>query len=1042
MASDGLNWRQQRCYNGPFEQYDDGRVHQVNHIQPAGSDWSSSGRYYDSGFPQSGFNGMTPYNNGYGHVPLSNPGYQNYGYGAPGSTQYMMPEHGTYMRPMQAANHGVGVVPDGNYMWPSPPYQPQPGYGTPYPNLYSSSPHHVSPQTKYHAAPSGGVYGSEHLKGRTSGAMIKGRNGQKEQGIIEYFSSFRPFKNVTWMNDFTPDDEWPGGHKLKVGEPFFAIIRHWLTPLRAVVLSVDKMAECCMVTDNAPPEISTPTMRAHFKPERLVQVQLKWPQEYDDKGRPVVELYLQNEGRMSAYREDNLVWSIPLMIYRNQAIMRLDKSDDVALLYFCELCTNILDNKLYNFTDFIEKGDRIQLQLTRQPYIPYHFTYRAAIPWNSARRLEWANRFPMIKEVIAPCEYNKAFVKRAYDFHYKNTYGIEDNHQQQVFERPENDADEQLYSILPTPNSPVTISEFTRRIGGKLKDVLRFLLLKAQSPIDPNAQLTVNLAKSIYNFVAGRTEFNDIDDHMNERELELLKGKSEVVCLQRPPVVVLMGHINHGKTALFDMLTDTKNIEDEPGNITQSVRTFTTAGKCPMTLIDTPGHEVFDAMRRCGAAIADIAIIAIDAIEGLKEQSNECIRLCKSLNIPFIIAATKCDLPGANQRTEELALNLSDEGVIIESLGGDTQFLQVSAKQDIDNSKEAIMNAIILQSAATDDRVVAESPGIIGRGFVLESGKSQRSSPYCLAIIKQGSMSKGGLLVSGKAIAKIKTLKTPDGKRVTTAKPSQAVFVDGFEDDVLPIPGDPFVIYENENDARLLSEQQLQDDLNNKVALELQRKITESINVLNEESAEDQSVKYVTVVIKGGTQGALDAVKRSISALKVEGMSTIGFYEIVSGTVGPICKSDIIDAHESKAVILGLDSPLKSDAKAEAKRLGVAVMTSDVIYDLMDQATESLRKNLGERPLTELYGTARVLKVFDAIKNAKAAGCVVARGRIPKDSAIRVVRQGKPVFAGKLASLRHTTDSIEEAVESQSCGMIFEGWNGVKVDDIIEAYEP
>eukprot|EP00371_Babesia_bovis_P001189 XP_001609836.1 elongation factor Tu GTP binding domain containing protein [Babesia bovis T2Bo] len=983
--------------------------------------------YANSGYPGYGYQGMPGYCPA--QVPLFPPDNRSYGYNPSAGSADVEYGYGS-----------TALTNGGAHMWQSTrQYQHQ--HAAPYPEISGNKQQHHQKNTQYNKSVPGGVYGSELLQTYVSESTISKRE-ERTTVVKNYFAAFQHYKDIIWMNDHTPDEEWPGTDKLKHGEPFFAVIQHWMTPIHAVVLSVDKMVECCMVSDGAPPEISVPTMRTHFKPERIVQVKLKWPQEFDDKGRPIVELYHQRENNTYVYHENDTAWGMPLMIYRNQAILSLDKSDDVALLYFCELCTAMLDNKMYTFKDFLEKGERIQLHLTRQPILPYHFTYRSCVPWNSTKRLEWANKFPEIKKLVAPCEYDKEFVMNAYNYQNKGGYGFNDHYSQPIFQRPENDADEALYSILPTATSPLTIGEFTKRIGGKLKDVLRFLILQAEAPIDANAQLSVNLAKSIYNFVAERTEFNDIDKHVQQKELEELKGKCEVICLERPPVVVLMGHINHGKTALFDMLTGTNNIQDEPGQITQTVRSFTTTDKCPMTVIDTPGHEVFDAMRRCGATIADIALIVIDSIEGLKEQTIECIKLCKSLSIPFIIAATKCDLPNAYDKTEELAMRLTEEGVIIENLGGDTQFVQVSSKQDTDTSKEAILNAIMLQSAATDERVVVDSPGVVGRGFVLEAGKGQRASPYCLAIIKQGSLTKGSCFVSGKAIAKIKTLKTPDGKRVTVAKPSQAVFVDGFQDDILPCPGDPFVIYENENYAKMICDQQVQEELDIKEAHELQRQITEGLNVLHEQPIKESGIKYIPVVIKGGTQGALNAVKRSISMMKVEGMRTIAMYDIVSGTVGPIYKTDVIDAHDANAIILGLDSLMKADAKTEAKKLGVTVVNSDVIYELMDKALELLRNKLGDQLLTDLYGRARVLKVFDAVRKTKAAGCVVINGRIPKDSAIRVVRNGKPVFAGKLSSLRHTTNSVEEAMESQSCGMIFDGWNDVQVNDIVEAYVP
>ncbi|CDR95156.1 elongation factor Tu GTP binding domain containing protein, putative [Babesia bigemina] len=902
----------------------------------------------------------------------------------------------------------------------------------------------------------GGVYGSENVR-EFSADDEKEQYGESGLTNREYFCSFRVYNQLTWMNDFTPHEEWPGVSKLKHGEVFNVMIRHWMTPVRAVALSLDKMAECCLVADGIPPELSTPTVKTHFKADKIVQVKLKWPQEFDDKGRPLVVMHFPNGDPPASYSAGDLAWSIPLMINGNQAIMKLEDSNHVALMYLCELGAPLIDNKRYGFADFLGKGERIQLQITHTPHHPDHITYRACVPWASPKRLEWARKFPEIKEMLAPCEYNRNFLNViARSPAYRNmSFGNPEMPPSDYKPEPHGSNQKDIYSFLPTAEKPLSISEFTKSIGGKLKDVLRYLLLQTKSPVDPNTPIPVNLAKTIYNFVSGRTEFNDIDTYARAYEIDQLKEKSIVVSLERPPVVVLMGHINHGKTALFDMLTGTCNVEKEPGQITQMVRTHSLTGERAMTLIDTPGHEVFDAMRRCGATIADIALVVVDSTEGLMKQTRESINLCKQLGIPFIVAATKCDLPNARNRAEELALQLSEEGVVIEGLGGDIQFLQVSAKEDTDSAKQSIVDAIMLQAAASDDHVVTESPGTIGRGYILDSGKGNRTPPFCLAIVKQGKIAKDSYFVSGKTIAKIKGLKTHAGKRVTSAVPSQAILVEGFEDGILPTPGDSFVVYTDEESARVLTDDKIDTEREQVAATELQRIIYEGIDALAGRATEDTTVKRVPALVKGATQGLVDALKHALSALNVQGMMSTAVYEIVEATAGPIYQSDITSAYGANAVILALDSPLRVDAKSDAKKHNVTVVSSEVIYDLMEKARELLAQRLGDRLLTTPYGSARVLKVFDAAKvrlpstepytalqNAKAAGCVVLKGRIPKNSAIRVLRNNRPVYAGKIASLRHTTDSTDEAVEAQSCGMTFEGWNDVQVNDVVEAYEP
>lgn len=815
----------------------------------------------------------------------------------------------------------------------------------------------------------GGLYGSERLQ--KSKNWWNTSSPHERISSKEFFSSFRTYQDIQWLNDHTPDDEWPGTAKLKHGETYDGIIRHWLTPVHAVFLTVDKMTECCLDAEDMPEEFMKPNPRTNFRVDHVLKAKLKWPQEFDEKGRPKVVLSLDRQNSPFAYVEGDLAWGTPLLVKENIAIIRLERDEHVAVMYLAEMGAALVDIKKYSLSQFVGKGERIQVQIIRQPSFPRNASYLIRIPWDSPKRSEWAEKFPDIKEALNPYKYGNMFPSGITPLNYyqQMEYDYENPQEDECVEtEPYNFAAKDLYMLLPTEAEPQTISGFTKKIGGKLKDILRFLFLQTQTPIDADANLTVNLAKAIYNFVVGRTEFNDIDAYMMESELELLKEKSIVKSLERPPIVVLMGHINHGKTSLFDMLTDTKNIDAEPGNITQSVRTHMLTNDFPMTLIDTPGHEVFDAMRRCGASIADIAVIVVDTMEGLKKQTTESIKLCKSLGIPFIIAATKCDLPNAQQRAEDLALQLSEEGVIIEGLGGDTQFLQVSAKEDINSSKNLILNAVLLQSAVTDDRVVTEAPGTVGHGFVLESGKGTRSAPYCLAILKQGTMSKGNYFLSGKTSIQIKSLKTPSGKRITTAKPSQAVLIDGFEDEYIPTPGESFTVYKEETYAECIAEQNIQADLENVMASELQREIYKGMEVLEDRQTVDPTLKRIQVILKAATQGSVDALRHAISTVVVHGMKYTGVFNIVDASPGPIIKSDIISANEANAIILGLGSSMRSDAKAEAKKHDVTVIVSDVIYDLLDKSKGALTERLGDRLLTELYGSARVLKIFNAVK--------------------------------------------------------------------------
>lgn len=1020
------------------------------------------GAYTEPIYPRNAYeNNVVAFQNSYGYgrnASYNNRNYQGksyqhpmaYPYGANPYSGYNVyaPGNGYVNKQMSAvggwhATVGGGTfTPPATHVWPNTHAA---SYHVHYMNSQARINHHPQGARGYlnHAETSvgGGVYGSERLQ--TS--KTEWRHFTVDKSLLtsrEYFSSFRPYSDITWFTDHTPDEDWPGADRLKQGETYDGIIRHWLTPLHAVFLTIEKMTECCLVTDDIPLEYTLPSVRANFKVDHVIHAKLKWPKEFDEKGRPKVVVSLDRQYSPFEYVEGDYAWGTPLMVKDNIAILKLDRGDHLALIYLAELGMKLINCSNYKMSQFIEKGERLHLQIARMPSFPRITSYLVRVPWDSPKRTEWAEKFPEIKEAIAPCVYG-SYAPAINLLRESEANRYDNNHlhsQEQSYNMTSESETKTMHSILPTAAKPQTIGEFTKKIGGKIKDILRFLFLQTKTPIDPAANLTTNLAKHIYNFVVGRTEFSDIDIYAVEEEINLLKEKSIVKTLERPPIVVLMGHINHGKTSIFDMLTETKNIDREPGNITQVVRAEVLTGDYPMTLIDTPGHEVFDAMRSCGAKIADIALIVVDSLEGLKKQTRESIKLCKNMGIPFIIAATKCDMPNAQHKAEELALQLSEEGVVIEGLGGDIQFLQVSVKQDVDNYKSAILNAIMLQSAVSSEEVVIEAPGVTGRGFVLESGKGTRSAPFCLAILKQGTIGKDGFFVSGKSSVKIKTMKTTSGKRVTTASPSHPVIIEGFEDDILPTPGDNFVIYSDEEHAELLAEHTLQQELENIAETELRRGIYAGMDILEERQTEDTHLKKIPVILKSATRGSVEALKHAISSVSVKGMMNTAIFDIVEASAGPIYKSDVISAKDAKAIILGLDSTLRADAKADAKRHNVTVLASEVIYDLLELSTNALKERLGDKLLTEHLGSARVLKVFNALKGDKAAGCVVTKGKIPKDSSVRVLRQGKPVYSGSLTSLRHTTDSVDQAVESQSCGMVFKGWNDVQVDDIVEAY--
>ncbi|GAX08299.1 translation initiation factor IF-2 [Secundilactobacillus silagincola] len=491
----------------------------------------------------------------------------------------------------------------------------------------------------------------------------------------------------------------------------------------------------------------------------------------------------------------------------------------------------------------------------------------------------------------------------------------------------------------------------------------------------------------------------------------------------RPPVVTIMGHVDHGKTTLLDHLRHSHITAGEAGGITQAIGAYQLKHKGKtITFLDTPGHAAFTEMRARGADITDITVLVVAADDGVMPQTIEAIHHAQAAKTPIIVAVNKIDKPGANPN--HVMEQLTEYGLIPEDWGGDTIFVQISAK--FGKNIDELLDMILLQSEVME---LKANPQQNAAGSVIEAKLDQGKGSVATLLIQQGTMHTGDPIVVGNTFGRVRTMENERGKEIKKALPSTPVEITGLSD--VPEAGDRFVVFDDEKTARAAGEERAKN------ALMEERRTKNTVTLDNLfDTMKEGEMKEVDVIIKADVQGSVEALANSLKKIEVEGVRV----NIIHTAVGAINESDVTLAEASNAIIIGFNVRPTPQAKSQADQDNVDIRLHRVIYNAIDEIEHAMKGKLEPTYKEEVIGEVEVRDIFKASKVGTIAGGMVTDGHISSDSDVRLIRDSVVVYEGKLGSLKRFKDDVNDVKQGHELGLTIENYNDIKVGDVIEAY--
>ena len=510
-------------------------------------------------------------------------------------------------------------------------------------------------------------------------------------------------------------------------------------------------------------------------------------------------------------------------------------------------------------------------------------------------------------------------------------------------------------------------------------------------------------------------------DVSNFEEFEIIDDEKDLV--KRPPVVTIMGHVDHGKTTLLDTIKNSNVAAGEAGGITQAINAYqVTCDGSPITFIDTPGHAAFTEMRARGANITDIVIIIVAADDGIKMQTVEAIDHAKAANVPILVAINKIDKPEAN--VERVMTQLVEHGLTPESWGGDTIVTNISAKTGL-GIKELLDNILLV----SEMQEYKANPNRYAVGTVIESRLDKAVGPIVSVLVQNGTLRLGDPVVVGHAFGKVRTLKNDKGEEITEAKPSMPVEITGLNE--TPSSGDRFMAFESEKEARKIAEQRKE---NARLSSSMPKQAV-SLDDLFAQIQEGN--REINVIIKADVNGSAEAVKNSLEKIEVEDVRV----NVIRSSVGAITEGDIVLASASKAILIGFNVRPNNTIKEYAKDQGVEIRLYNIIYKVVEEVEAAMKGMLDPIYEEKVLGTAEVRQLFKFSKVGIIAGSYVTDGLIKRDAKARIIRDGVVIFDGDVNTLQRGKDTVKEVKKGLECGITIENYIDIKVGDTIETYE-
>lgn len=566
----------------------------------------------------------------------------------------------------------------------------------------------------------------------------------------------------------------------------------------------------------------------------------------------------------------------------------------------------------------------------------------------------------------------------------------------------------------------ITVKELCEKLGKPTAEVIKNLIfLGVMAGV--NQEIDFATAEKLcekYEVIAERKE--------EETELEAFEEDTDIVeenLEKRPPIVTIMGHVDHGKTSLLDAIRKARVTDTEAGGITQHIGAYTvTLNGEKITFLDTPGHEAFTAMRARGAQVTDIVILVVAADDGIMPQTKEAISHCKAANVPMIVAINKIDRPGAN--VDRVKQELTEHGLVSEDWGGDTICVPVSAKtgENLDSLLEMILLTAEMQELTAD-------PNRKSKGTVIEAKLDKGRGAVASLLIQNGTLHVGDSILVGSTYGRIRAMFDDMGKKIKSAGPSIPVEVLGLSE--VPAAGDRFVVVKDEKTARNMAE------------IRKDKIKTESHQTSHRVSLEDLysqiqegKVKELSIIVKADVQGSVEAIRQSLEKLSTDDVKV----RVIHGAVGAITETDITLAAASNALMIGFNVRPDSNAIAAAERDGVDIKTYRIIYDAIEDVKSAMIGMLDPEYKEVVNGKAEVRMTYKISNVGTIAGCYVTDGKIVRNSEIRVIRDGIVIFESVLASLKRFKDDAKEVNKGYECGLSVERFNDLKEGDIIESF--
>lgn len=566
----------------------------------------------------------------------------------------------------------------------------------------------------------------------------------------------------------------------------------------------------------------------------------------------------------------------------------------------------------------------------------------------------------------------------------------------------------------------ITVDELSQKIGQTPANVIKVLFMLG-TMVTINSSLNDEQVELICMEYGLECKKVVPVSEVNFEDLEVVDDPKDLE--PRPPVITIMGHVDHGKTTLLDHIRKSRVAEGEFGGITQHIGAYQVSVKGKkITFLDTPGHEAFTAMRARGAMITDIVIIVVAADDGVMPQTREAVDHALAANVPIIVAVNKIDKPGADP--QRIMTEVSELGLMPEEWGGDVPYVNISAKKGI-GIDELLETVTVVAELAE----LKANPKRMAYGSVIEGRLDKGRGPVATLLIQNGTLRSGNPIVVGATYGRVRQLVDDRGREIKSAGPATPVEITGLND--VPEAGDKFMVFETEREARHVGEERAQ------------KKIEEERNSTSAMSLDDLfsqmksgEVVDLNIIVKADVNGTAEAVKSSLEKIDVEGARV----NVIRSTVGAISESDILLASASKAIIYGFNVRPDANVRRKADEEGVEIRLHQVIYKMVEEIEAAMKGMLAPEMEEVVTGQAEIRHIYKVSKIGNIAGCYVTDGSIKRDCGVRLIREGIIVYEGKLASLKRFKDDAKEVNQGYECGLTIENYNDIKEGDIVEGY--